>query len=400
MVPARYDRRVAPDRASGLRRLLNTLGRAVVPALALVTAFALGAFLLVITDFDHLSMLGSDPLGAIGGAVGVVAQGYGAMLTGALGDPARIVAALQGGNERDIAKAIRPITEALLFSTPVIFTALGLAVALHARLFNFGASGQAGIGAFGSILVASALTGVLPPALVLVLAIAGGALFGAAYGFLPGLLKARTGAHEIITTLMLNTIAFQVLIYVGQAGIVPFQPSLPSVPRLFDIETIRLDWGFIAALIVAAVTSYLLFRSTLGFELRAAGFSAAAARAAGMRPQRVTVVAMSLSGGLVGLGAAFLSLGPAGGRAIGVGGLTPLALALIAGLRPGGIVLVCLLYGFLNAGAKTMVVETGTPLDMLDVVIALVLMFVAAPATIRKLWRLRQPEPQRVVSET
>ena len=377
-------------------------GRMAVPALALVSAFIVGAFLLVLTDFDHLSQLGSDPLGAIGGAIGVVLRGYGAMLTGAIGDPGRIASALQSGSERDVAKAIRPVTEALLFTTPIIFTALGVGIALHARLFNFGASGQFGMGAFGSVLVASSLAGALPSAVVLVLGIAAGAVFGAAWGFIPGVLKARTGAHEIITSLMLNTIAFQVLIYVGRAGVIPFTRSLPSVPRLFDIDTIRLDWGFVAALVMAAVMSFVLFRTTLGFELRAAGFSPTAARSTGMRPGKATIIAMSMSGGIVGLGGAFLSLGPAGGVDGGGpgGGLTALALALIAGLRPSGIVLVCLLYGFLNAGAKTMVVETGTPLDLLDVVIALVLMFVAAPGVIRGLWRLPTPEPSRVLSET
>jgi simple sugar transport system permease protein len=365
------------------------LGRLVIRALAVVTAFIVGAFLLVLTDIDHLRQLGSDPAAAIGGAIDVVARGYGAMLTGALGDPGRIATALQSGSERDIASAIRPITEALLFATPIIFVTLGIGLALHARLYNFGGNGQFGIGAFGAVYAASVLTGTLPPFVVLVLAIAAGTLFGAAYGFLPGILKARTGAHEVITTLMLNAVAFQALVFIGRSGIVPFVTDLPRVPRLFDIETIRLDWGLVAAIVTAGAVWFLLFRTPLGFELRATGYSRTAARSAGMRPGRVTVLAMSMSGGIVGMGGAFLSLGPAGGMS-GTGvGLTALALALIAGLRPGGIVLVCVLYGLLNAGAKTMVVETGTPLDMLDVVIALVLMFVAAPGAIRSLWRLK-----------
>jgi simple sugar transport system permease protein len=322
------------------------------------------------------------------------------MLTGSIGDIGRIVTAIQSGNERDIAKAIRPVTEALLFTTPIIFVSLGVGLALHARLVNFGANGQFAMGSFGSVLAASLLAGVLPPPLVLVVAIAIGTLSGAAYGFIPGVLKARTGAHEVITTLMLNTLTghtqylvFGVLLLLnggrGPDGGLP--PALPSVPRIFDIETIRLDWGFVAALVMAAVMSFVLFRTTLGFELRATGHSFSAARSAGMRPGRTTILAMSMSGGLVGMGGALLSLGAAGGMTGTGAGFIGLALALIAGLRPSGIVLACLLYGALNNGAKTMVVETGTPLDMLDVIIAITLMFAAAPAFIRSIYRLKQP---------
>lgn len=374
------------------RDLRGAIGRAVLPVLALVTAFVIGAILLVITDLEHLATIGTNPLGAIGGAVDLVIRGYGAMFTGSIGDPVRIAAALQSGNERDIARAIRPATEALLSATPLIFLALGVAVALHARLFNFGADGQFLFGAMGAALGANALAGVLPPFLILLGAAAIGTLFGAAWGFVPGLLRARTGAHEVITTLMLNTIAFQVVIYVGSNVRMQQLPAITSVPRILELQTIRLDWGLGVALVMAAITSFVLFRTRLGFELRATGHSRAAARAAGMRPDRATILAMSISGGLAGMGGALLSLGPAGGIEGTRDGFVALALALLAGLRPGGIVLAALLYGALNNGAKTMVVETGTPLDLLAVVIALALMFVAAPDLIRSIWRIK-PAP-------
>jgi len=366
--------------------------RLVVPTLALVSAFFLGAILIVITDFEHLRNVGTDPVGAIGGAIEVVLRGYVAMFSRAIGDPARIVTAVQSGSERDIASAIRPLTEALLFSTPLIFLSLAIGVAFHAGLFNLGSDGQFLMGGLGATLGALALDGLLPAPLVLVGALVSGTLFGAAYGFVPGLLKAGTGAHEVITTLMLNTIAFQIVLYAGRGGALsrPLS-SIATVPRIIDMPTVRLDWGFVAALVVAAVVSFVLFRSGLGFELRTTGFSRSAAHYAGMRPGRATVMAMSVSGGLAGMGGAFLALGPAGSLSGSGAAFVPLALALLGGLRPSGIVLAALLYGALNNGAKGMVIETGVPLDLLVVVIALAVMFVAAPGLTRSIWHVGAP---------
>ena len=376
---------------------MQLLRRAVLPSLAVLTALILGAILIVLTDFEHLSHLGSDPAGALGGALGEVVDGYGAILAGAIGDPARILAAVQGGNPADIAGAIRPLTETLLIATPFIFVSLALAISFHAGLFNLGAAGQFQIGGLGAALVASLLVGP-PPVVVLGAGLAAGALFGGGYGFIPGFLKARTGAHEVITTLMLNLIAPNVTLFVATSGVFGQgnQPTA-SVPLIFDLPTIRLDYGFVAALLVAAAVSLLLFRTTLGFELRAAGFSRSAAHAAGIRPGGVTMVAMALSGGLIGLGSAFFLLGPANG--IGAPptfgfGYAALALALIGGLRPSGIVLIALLYGALNTGASRMVIETGIPLAVLGAIIGFALMFVAAPGLVRSIWRIRAPGGQ------
>jgi simple sugar transport system permease protein len=370
------------------------LGRAIVPVLALVTAFALGAVIIVITDVDHLSTIGSDPGGALGGAVDVVVRGYGAMFSRAIGDPGRILTALQTGTEADIARAIRPLTEALLFATPLIFVSLAMGVAFRSGLFNLGGDGQFVLGGLGATVAAVSLDGVLPAPVILLAAVVAGTLFGAAWGFLPGILKARTGAHEVLTTLMLNTIAAQLIIYILRSG--DFSKPLASIttiPRLFDLPTVRLDWSFIASLVVAAAVSFLLFRTALGFELRATGFSRTSARYAGMGPGRAMVLGMSISGGLAGMGGAFLAMGPAGGIQPFYAGFVALGIALLGGLRPSGIVAASLLYGALNNGAKGMVIETGVPLDLLVVVIALAMMFVAAPGITRSIWRLRAPGP-------
>jgi simple sugar transport system permease protein len=367
---------------------------ALVPGLALVTAFGVGAVVIVLTDLDHLSRIGTDPMGALGGAFAGVIEGYRALLAGAIGDPGRIVEAIRSGQQADIAKAIRPLTEALLGSTPFIFVGLGLAVAFRAGLLNLGADGQFLMGGLGATLTVLLTGGALPPFATLVLGLVGGILFGAGYGFIPGFLKARTGAHEVITTLMLNVIAPGIALTVMRSiELGGSRARFPSIPRIFDMPTVRLDWGFVVALLIAPVVSFLLFRTTLGFELRATGFNPSVARSAGMRPGRTTVLAMTISGGLAGMASAFTLLGPGAGNAGGPLdlGFVALALALVGGLRPSGVVLAALVYGALSNGATTMVIATGVPLALLVVIVAVAMLLIAAPGLVRSIWRLSPP---------
>jgi simple sugar transport system permease protein len=379
-----------------MQRLRDAFRRALVPVLALVTAFVLGAIVIALTDVDHLQHLGTDPLRAIGGAFGVAVDGYRAMFSGAIGDPGRIVAAIQSGHVGDIEAAIRPISETLVSATPFIFVCLGLAVSFKAGLINLGADGQFLIGGLGAGILATLVGGQLPAFLTLVVGVLGGVAAGAAYGFVPGLLKARTGAHEVITTLMLNGIAPNLaFLIVGSIAFSGPPPVLPTVPRIVDLPTIRVDYGFVIALAMAATVSVLLFRTTRGFELRATGFSPSAARGSGMRPGRATMLAMALSGGLVGMGSAFFGLGPAEGFGGGPPqydmGYIAIALTLLAGSRPGGVVAAALFYGALTTGAKTMVIATGIPLALLVVIVGFAIIFVAAPGLTRQIWRLREP---------
>lgn len=365
----------------------------VVPALALLTAFVLGGILIVLTDFDRLQHLGEDPVGALGGAIAAMADAYGAMFFGAIGDPGRIVTAIQSGNARDIAFAIRPITETLLGATPFIFAGLAVAVTFRAGLFNLGVDGQFVIGGLGAAVTTVLLAGRLPPFVILVVAIFGGTIAGAAYGFVPGFLKARTGAHEVITTLMLNTVAAQIALFVLRSGnFGKVLTPIADVPMIFNVPTIRLDWGFGVALLMTAVVSFVLFRTTFGFELRASGFSHSVARGAGISPGTATILAMTLSGGLVGMASSLVTLGPVGAFSFGPSGevgFVALALALIGGLKPSGVALAALLYGALNNGAKSMGIESGIPLALLIVIVAFAMMFVAAPSLTRSIWRIK-----------
>jgi simple sugar transport system permease protein len=389
-----------------MKRLRSLVRRAVVPTLAVVTAFLFGAIVIVLTDLENLSKLGTDPVGAIVGALGGVGRGYGAMLSGAFGDPGRIVTAIQSGSAADIATAIRPLTETLVASMPLIFVGLAIAVSFRAGMFNVGGNGQVLFGALGASGAAIALeTSGLPLFVILVIAIVVGTLFGAVWGFIPGFLKARTGAHEVITTIMLNYVADQIVFFAlvhtfvqqpGSGQPIGKPTTYLDVPPIVDLPAIRLDWGFVVALVMAAVVSFLLFRTTRGFELRAAGFNMTAARYAGMSAAGSMMLAMTISGGLAGMGGAFVVIGSVNQLTLDVHGgigFNAIALALLAGLRPSGVVLAALLFGALTTGGKLMGIASGIPFDLLVLIMALVIMFVAAPGLIRSIWRVKVPKP-------
>jgi simple sugar transport system permease protein len=385
-----------------MSRLRALARRSVVPLLAVLTAFLFGAVVIVLTDFTNLSRIGEDPVGAITGALGGVASGYGAMLAGAFGNPTRILAAIQSGQPNDIATAIRPLTETLVTATPLIFAGLAVAISFRAGMFNIGVEGQMIIGAIGATITAFALAGQLPAPLILLASVAAGVLFGAFWGFIPGVLKARTGAHEVITTIMLNYVAAQIFYFVlrwdllrAPGSTAPVSKPLSGIidiPLIIDLPAIRLDYGFIIALLTAGAVSFLLFRTTKGYELRAAGFSLTAARYAGMSAGGSMILAMVLSGALAGLAGSLAVIGTVGQLSADLSGgigFTAIALALLAGLRPGGVVLAGLLFGALTAGGSGMNIESGIPFDLLYLIMALVIMFVAAPALIRTIWRIR-----------
>jgi len=401
-----------------MKRVRSLLRRAVVPTLAIVTALLFGAIVIVLTDFEALAKIGSDPARAlfwvetvngktvISGAIGGVVNAYGAMLQGAFGDPGRIITALQTGNARDISAAIRPITETLVATMPLIFTGLAVAISFRAGMFNIGGKGQLLMGALAATIATIFLAGSLPSPLILVVAIVAATLAGGFWGFIPGFLKARTGAHEVITTIMLNYVASLVLFFAlrspslrAAGSTSPVSKNLGpivDVPNIINLPNIRLDYGFVVALLMAVAVSFLLFRTTKGFELRAAGFNLTAARYAGMSAGGSMMLAMALSGALAGMGGGFMVIGTVGQLTLdleGGIGFTAIALALVAGLRPSGVVMAALLFGALSNGGKLMGVQSGIPYDLLVFIQALVIMFVAAPGLIRAIWRVKVAKP-------
>ena len=401
-----------------MKRVRSLFRRAVVPTLAIITALLFGAVVIVLTDFEALAKIGSDPARAlfwvetvngktvISGAIGGVVNAYGAMLQGAFGDPSRIVTALQTGNARDIATAIRPITETLVATMPLIFTGLAVAISFRAGMFNIGGDGQLIIGALAATITAIMLAGNVPAPAILLLALLAATLAGGFWGFIPGFLKARTGAHEVITTIMLNYIAALVVFFALRSPTLraagstsPVSKNLTpivDVPNIISLPNIRLDYGFVVALLMAVAVSFLLFRTTKGFELRASGFNLTAARYAGMNAGGSMILAMALSGALAGMGGGFMVIGTVGQLTLDLSGgigFTAIALALLAGLRPSGVVLAALLFGALSNGGKLMGVQSGIPYDLLIFIQALVIMFVAAPGLIRAIWRVKVARP-------
>ncbi len=384
------------DKPGRLGRLVRRL---LVPFLAVFTALVIGAFVIVLSDAALLALWLSDPLKALGESIKAVGDGYGALFTGALGSPETYAAAFATGDVGQIVKAFNPISESLLAATPLIFTGLAVALGFRSGLFNIGAEGQLYVGAIVGTFVGFSLHG-LPLFVHLPLAVAAGFLGGALWGFIPGLLKARTGAHEVIVTIMLNYVSYQLVIWVlrqswyqrpGRSD--PVSPMVdPSAVIPPIIEGLRLNWGFVLALAAAAFVSWLLFRSTLGFEFRAVGFNPSAARYAGMSISRTLILTMAVCGGLAGLAGTTEILGVTKSLTPGFSpgyGFDGIAIALLGASTPLGVVLSALLFGVLRAGATPMQAATGIPIDLVVVIQALVIMFVAAPALIRELYRIK-----------
>jgi ABC-type uncharacterized transport system permease subunit len=383
-----------------MTRIGSTLKPALIPILAVITAFIVGSIFILITDFENLARLGSDPAGAVTGALGTIGNAYYAMLVGALGDPARIAAAFADPTPKALASAVRPITETLVSSTPLIFCGLAVAISFRSGVFNIGVEGQFVLGAFGAAAAAIAMKDVLPAPLILLVAVLCGVLTGALWGFIPGLLKAKTGAHEVITTIMLNYVAAEIIVFGLRSDFLrqegsgqPISKNLAAfvrVPQILELPAIRLHWGFVVALLMAAVVSWFLFKTTKGYELRSAGFNMHAARYAGMSASGSIILAMTLSGALAGLGGSMEVMGTVSQMSGNISsgyGFNAIALALLAGNRPAGIVAAALLFGALRTGGALMQVKTGIPLDLLFFIQALVIMFVAAPGLVRVLYR-------------
>jgi general nucleoside transport system permease protein len=288
------------------------------------------------------------------------------------------------------------IVDTLVSATPLVLGGLSVGLAFKAGLFNIGAQGQFLLGALGAVAAGVSLN-TAPPIIAMPLSLLAGILAGAAWGFIPGLLKAISGAHEVVTTIMLNYIAIAVIAAVVSGPL--DQPGSPS-PITDTVGNAGLPvilgrnghLGIVLAAIAVVAVRWLLFRTTRGFEIRTAGANPDAARYAGMRPRFLTVLTMSLAGGLAGLAGAVVVLGVTRVMTASFGttvGFDSIAVALLGRSDPVGIVFAALLFGAMRAGAPLMQIQAGIPAELVDVLEATILLFLIASPYLRRVFRLR-----------
>lgn len=366
-------------------------GSVMLTVLSVVLALLVGAVLIALSDPDVRAAAGyffarpTDLLAAVGESVG---GAYAALFSGSIID----------FGEYTVLRALRPLANTLANAIPVIAAGLGVTIAFRAGLFNIGAEGQIILAAIFAGYVGFAVD--LPIVLHAVVGVLAGIVGGALWGGIVGLLKARTGAHEVIVTIMLNYVARFLLAYLlttaafqrpgASNPVSPVVAESAQLPRF--IADSQLHVGIVLVLGAALVASWLISRSTIGFELRAVGANPNAARTAGMSIGRAYVSAMLLAGALSGLAGASLALGSERYLTTGISsgyGFDAITVALLGRATPWGTVAAGLLFGALRAGGVLMQATTGTPIDIVLVVQSLIVLFIAAPPLVRTIFRIR-----------
>lgn len=350
---------------AGWAKALRVAG---VPLLSVVLAMAIGSIIIAAS--------GHDPVAA-----------FAALLQGAFGGPLQI-------------------GETIMRATPLVFTGLAVGFGFRANLFNIGAEGQLIMGSLAAAWLGIVFAG-LPPLIGIPLILVGAALFGAAWAFIPALLKAKVGAHEVITTMMFSWIALYLTSWIV-GGPLADNSAIPQTPMLSDrvwlptfdkmipgLVPVRAHLGFIIALVAAVLVALILRRTTLGYEVRAVGFNPTAAENSGISIAKTTVWALCISGALAGLGGASEVLGVQHRMfdqvSAGSGfGFTGIAVALLAKNNPIAIIFAALLFGALNAGAGTMQLEADVSQKIITIIQALIIFFVGAETIITWFIRRRQ----------
>lgn len=375
-------------------------GNGIVSVLAVVVAVVVGSIMIVLTDPEVQSAASyfisrpGDTFAAAGSAVG---GAYAALFRGSV----------YNINADSFAIGIRPLTETLKFATPLIAAGLGVGLAFRAGLFNIGGQGQMLMAAAAAGYVATSWQ--LPFPLHLMVALVAGVVAGALWAGIAGFLKARTGAHEVIVTIMLNHIAIYFLAWMlATQGILQAPgssnpktaPMAESAvfPQLLG-PVYRLHLGFLVALLAVALTWWLLERSSLGFRFRAVGENPAAAQTAGISVGRMYFTVMLIAGALVGLAGVSQVLGTetagfSGGIDAGIG-FDAITVALLGRSRPLGILGAGLLFGAFKTGGFTMQASQGVPIEIVLVVQSLIVLFIAAPPLVRAMFGLPQPGRHR-----
>jgi general nucleoside transport system permease protein len=336
-------------------------------------------------------------LAVVAGAVVIIVTSW--LVPGHPFDPGLPVTAYAALFEGSLGSANGRI-ETLVQAAPLLLAGLGIGLGFKGGLFNIGAQGQFLMGAVASVAAAGWIHS-SNPWIAITVALLAGCAVGAAWGFVPGLLKAVSGAHEVVTTIMLNYVALAALSWLV-AG--PLRLPRSPQPITADVGAAALPvlmgrdghLGIVIAFLAVPVIWFLLYRTTTGFEIRAVGANPDAARYAGMKPRRIVVLTMSLAGLLAGLAGS--------GNILGLNhqmtatfsttvGFDAITVALLGQSNPIGIMLAAILFGAMRAGAALMQIKAGVPVELVDVVQSIILLFLVASVVFRRLFRLRGAKP-------
>ncbi|MEY9876497.1 ABC-type uncharacterized transport system permease subunit [Streptacidiphilus sp. MAP12-33] len=389
------------DWGTVVRNVFTAENSATVTFLAIVLALVVGAIMIVLSNTDTMNQLGyffASPTDFLSSAWNDVSSAYSSLFKGAIFDPATV-----SGTP---AQFFGPISNTLEYATPLIFGGLAISVAFRAGMFNIGGQGQLIVGAIFASYVGFSWTA-LPGLLHMFAAVLAGIVGGMLYGGVVGWLKAYRGAHEVIVTIMLNYVAFlflggwllntSVFHDAAAAGQAVGKPATPSavLPHLFG-DQLFTDIGLVFALIATAAVAWFFKRSKLGFEVRAVGLRPSAARTAGINVSRVQIAAMLISGALMGLIGVTQTLGLANPNNNSLSpnldaglGFTAITVALLGRTKPWGCVWASLLFGALQAGGALMQTQAQVSIEVITVIQALIVIFVAAPQLVKEIFHLR-----------
>lgn len=359
--------------------------------LAFFLAVLTGGLLIAFSDPNVLS-LWKSPSRFFSEAINVSAKAYAALFQGAIFDV--------NLTKRSFINGFYPLSETFTIAAPLILAGLSVTLAFRAGLFNIGAQGQFIFGAISASYIGFKFS--LPPVIHIVVAIIFAIFVAGLWGGLVGFLKSKTGAHEVIVTIMLNYIAAYFLLWIlstntflrkgRQDPIAPEVQQNARLPKLFG-DSFRVNFAIIIAFLVVILIFILLDRTTWGFQFRAAGANSFAAKTAGISVPFVMTTVMFIAGALAGLAGAVQVLGSEYALTAGVAGsfgFDAITVALLGRAKPLGTFLAALLFASLRAGGLTMQASTTTPIDIVLVIQALVILFIAAPSLVKVIFRLKQ----------
>jgi simple sugar transport system permease protein len=375
-----------------VRKIISRIGQSIkLPGLSFLLAFTITGIIIALSDEKVMNKIGS-PFDFLKSAAATVGNAYLSLFQGSIYDN-RLA-------KSNFFEGFYPFFETLVTATPLILTGLSVALAFKSGLFNIGAQGQFIFGAIGASYVGFRFD--LPAGVHILAAALAGIVLAAIWGGLVGFLKAKTGAHEVILTIMLNYIAAYFILwllktktFLRPGRIDPIAPEVAESARLPLLagENFRIHAGIFIALAAALFVWWLLTKTTIGYKFRAVGANSQAARTAGISVPFVITSTMMICGALAGLGGAVHVLGSEHALNTDVAGsfgFDAITVALLGRAQPLGTVFAALLFGALHTGGRMMQSNTGVPLDIVVVTQGLIVLFIAAPMFVRYIFRLKK----------